>query len=171
VLPTQMTQFDGVLDSANCGVSLHVNTTSVQLQAYYTKAMNYTLMVTLLSFLQACAPAPLEGTTGGELRATQHRRAWRSGVVVCQANASVAALLASHPPQVVMLVKQMDYTNTQAGVAKVSLLTIGAQAIMDAYLCLLHLTLGIVMEQLFNAFATAAFFQFITFSLFGMRYV
>ena len=67
--------------------------------------------------------------------------------------------------------KQMDYTNTQAGVAKVSLLTIGAQAMMDAYLCLLHLTLGIVMEQLFNAFATASFFQFVTFSLFEMRFV
>jgi len=52
-LPTQMIQFDGVLESANCGVHLNVNTTSVQLQAYYTKAMNYTLMVTLLAFLQA----------------------------------------------------------------------------------------------------------------------
>jgi hypothetical protein len=48
-----MIQFDGVLESVNCGVHLNVNTTSVQLQAYYTKAMNYTLMVTLLAFLQA----------------------------------------------------------------------------------------------------------------------
>ena len=52
-MPTQMIQFDGALESANCGVHLKVNTTSVQLQAYYTKAMNYTLMVTLLAFLQA----------------------------------------------------------------------------------------------------------------------
>jgi hypothetical protein len=65
----------------------------------------------------------------------------------------------------------MDYSSTQAGVAKLSLMMVGQQAIMDAYLCLLHLTVGIVMEQLFSAFATAAFFEFLTFSLFEMRYM
>lgn len=42
---------------------------------------------------------------------------------------------------------------------------------MDAYLCLLHLTAGIVVESLFNAFATAAFFKFVIFSIFEMRYL
>ena len=44
--------------------------------------------------------------------------------------------------QVVLLIRQMEATGTQAAVAKVSLLTVGQQAIMDAYLCLLHLTTG-----------------------------
>lgn len=46
--------------------------------------------------------------------------------------------------QVVLLIRQMEATATQAAVAKVSLLTVGQQAIMDAYLCLLHLTTGVL---------------------------
>ncbi|KAI7754941.1 hypothetical protein M8C21_026424, partial [Ambrosia artemisiifolia] len=57
------------------------------------------------------------------------------------------------------------------GAAKVSILMIGQQAIMDAYLCLIHLTAGILVESLFNAFATAAFFKFVVFSIFEMRYL
>ena len=44
--------------------------------------------------------------------------------------------------QGMLLVKQMALTDTQASASRVSLLTIGQQAIMDAYLCLLHLTTG-----------------------------
>ncbi|EGG23930.1 hypothetical protein DFA_06068 [Cavenderia fasciculata] len=73
--------------------------------------------------------------------------------------------------QIFVLIKQMDYTGTQTGAAKVSLYTVGMQTIIDAYLCLIHLTAGIVIESMFNAFATAAFFQFVSFSLFGMRYL
>ncbi len=40
----------------------------------------------------------------------------------------------------VLLIRQMEATGTQAAVAKVSLLTVGQQAIMDAYLCLLDCT-------------------------------
>ncbi len=40
---------------------------------------------------------------------------------------------------------------------------------MDAYLCLLHLTAALVLEPLFNAFALAAFFQFVVFAVFEMR--
>uniref|UniRef100_A0A0E0LL05 RING-type E3 ubiquitin transferase n=1 Tax=Oryza punctata TaxID=4537 RepID=A0A0E0LL05_ORYPU len=65
--------------------------------------------------------------------------------------------------------KAVNYT--LMGAAKVSILMIGQQAIMDAYLCLLHLTAGILVESLFNAFATAAFFKFVVFSIFEMRYL
>ena len=44
--------------------------------------------------------------------------------------------------QVLMLIRQMEATSTQALAASVSLLCIGHQAILDAYLCLLHLTTG-----------------------------
>jgi hypothetical protein len=47
----------------------------------------------------------------------------------------------------------------------------GMQAIIDSYLCIVHLTTGVVVEALFNAFATAAFFKFMIFSIFEMRYL
>ncbi|CBI21873.3 hypothetical protein VitviT2T_017672 [Vitis vinifera] len=111
-------------DDGDCFSPLLLNATSVNIEAYYNKAVNYTLMVTFVSFLQ-----------------------------------------------VLLLIRQMEHSNTQSGAAKVSILMIGQQAIMDAYLCLLHLTAGILVESLFNAFATAAFFKFVVFSIFEMRYL
>jgi len=70
------------------------------------------------------------------------------------------------------------------------MLTIGIQTMMDTYICLSHLTAGIAIgtifvrifqlglnthccssENIFNAFATAAFFKFIIISFFQMRYL
>lgn len=45
------------------------------------------------------------------------------------------------------------------------------QAMMDGYLCLLHLTTGVVIETVFLPFAAAAFFSFILVSVFSMRYL
>ncbi|KAF8413859.1 hypothetical protein HHK36_001853 [Tetracentron sinense] len=111
-------------DDGECFSPIALNATSVNIEVYYNKAVNYTLMVTFVSFLQ-----------------------------------------------VLLLIRQMEHSNTQSGAAKVSILMIGQQAIMDAYLCLLHLTAGILVESLFNAFATAAFFKFVVFSIFEMRYL
>ncbi|CAK9197174.1 unnamed protein product [Sphagnum jensenii] len=111
-------------ERGECFSPLVVNATSVNVSVYYNKAVNYTLMVTFISFLQ-----------------------------------------------VLFLIRQMEHSNTQSGAAKVSLLMVGQQAIMDAYLCLLHLTAGILVESLFNAFATAAFFKFVIFAIFEMRYL
>ncbi|PWA44836.1 RING/U-box superfamily protein [Artemisia annua] len=111
-------------DDGDCFSPMQMNATSVNIEVYYNKAVNYTLMVTFISFLQ-----------------------------------------------VLLLIRQMEHSNTQSGAAKVSILMIGQQAIMDAYLCLLHLTAGILVESLFNAFATAAFFKFVVFSIFEMRYL
>ncbi|CAL9063469.1 unnamed protein product [Musa banksii] len=107
-----------------CFSSILLNATSVNIEVYYNKAVNYTLMVTFISFLQ-----------------------------------------------VLLLIRQMEHSNTQSGAAKVSIIMIGQQAVMDAYLCLLNLTAGILVESLFNAFATAAFFKFVVFSIFEMRYL
>ncbi|CAN8230188.1 unnamed protein product [Cochlearia groenlandica] len=117
-----MMESPGVGD--DCFSPLELNATSVNVEVYYNKAVNYTLMVTFVSFLQ-----------------------------------------------VLLLIRQMEHGNTQSGAAKVSIVMIGQQAIMDAYLCLLHLTAGILVESLFNAFATAAFFKFVVFSIFEMRYL
>ncbi|TKY66835.1 Transmembrane E3 ubiquitin-protein ligase 1 [Spatholobus suberectus] len=111
-------------DDGDCFSPLQLNATSINIEVYYNKAVNYTLMVTFVSFLQ-----------------------------------------------VLLLIRQMEHSNTQSGAAKVSILMIGQQAIVDAYLCLIHLTAGILVETLFNAFATAAFFKFVVFSIFEMRYL
>jgi predicted membrane-bound mannosyltransferase len=87
-------------ERGECFSPLVVNATSVNVSVYYNKAVNYTLMVTFISFLQ-----------------------------------------------VLFLIRQMEHSNTQSGAAKVSLLMVGQQAIMDAYLCLLHLTAGILVGQ------------------------
>ncbi|PXF44303.1 hypothetical protein BWQ96_05930 [Gracilariopsis chorda] len=71
--------------------------------------------------------------------------------------------------QVIVLIRQMEMTSTQAGTRRVSLMTVGLQAVADSYLCLVHLTMGIAVQPLFNVFATAAFFKFICFSIFLMR--
>ena len=44
--------------------------------------------------------------------------------------------------QILLLIRQMEATSTQALAAKVSAITIGQQAIIDAYMCLAHLTAG-----------------------------
>ncbi|CAN4103314.1 unnamed protein product [Withania somnifera] len=111
-------------DDGDCFSPMLLNATSINIEVYYNKAVNYTLMVTFVSFLQ-----------------------------------------------VLLLIRQMEHSNTQSGAAKVSILMIGQQGIIDAYLCLLHLTAGILVESLFNAFATAAFFKFVVFSIFEMRYL
>ncbi|KAI8374372.1 uncharacterized protein BYT42DRAFT_576128 [Radiomyces spectabilis] len=73
--------------------------------------------------------------------------------------------------QIILLIHQMEYTPTPSSVSNISYWTIAIQAMMDGYLCLLHLTTGIVIENVFIPFASAAFFSFILVSVFGMRYL
>lgn len=49
----------GTLSSPNCGVVLSLNGTTTHIEEHFAKAINYTLMITAVSFLQVCkAPAP-----------------------------------------------------------------------------------------------------------------
>ncbi|KAI8339033.1 hypothetical protein BC941DRAFT_350028 [Chlamydoabsidia padenii] len=73
--------------------------------------------------------------------------------------------------QIFVLIHQMEYTPTPSSVSNVSYWTIAMQAMMDGYICLLHLTTGVVIETVFLPFASAAFFSFISVSIFGMRYL
>ncbi|ETI35379.1 hypothetical protein F441_18151 [Phytophthora nicotianae CJ01A1] len=73
--------------------------------------------------------------------------------------------------EIYFLLRQLQISSTQATAAKVSLLTIGQQAIVDSYLCLGHLTVGIVAQNVFAAFASVAFVKLIIFSVFEMRYL
>lgn len=116
--------YKGRIVSDNCHFSLRVNGTQVLVEKYHSKAINYTLVVSIINFIQ-----------------------------------------------VALIIRQMERTNTQASAAKVSILTIALQAILDAYICLSHLTGGLVVDTLFNAFATVAFFKFVMFSIFEMRFM
>ena len=73
--------------------------------------------------------------------------------------------------QLYLLVLQLQQTDTPSSVSKISLVTIGWQAILDAYVCLAHLTTGIIAQSLFTAFATVAILKLVLFSVFEMRYL
>ena len=46
------TILNGTLFSSNCGVSLQINATTSHVEVYEAKAVNYTFMVTALTFIQ-----------------------------------------------------------------------------------------------------------------------
>ena len=74
------------------------------------------------------------------------------------------------PLQLFALAKQVEYTgNSQTSLSKLSILSIGFQATIDAYFCLAHLVFGLVVEAIFPSFACIAFLEFILFSVFEMR--
>mmetsp|Transcript_16114 Transcript_16114/g.49254 ORF Transcript_16114/g.49254 Transcript_16114/m.49254 type:complete len:774 (-) Transcript_16114:94-2415(-) len=73
--------------------------------------------------------------------------------------------------QIFALVRQLQYTNTQAAAARMSLVCIAMQGLMDALLCILHLLVCVTQQPLFAAFASVAFFKLITFCIFEMRYM
>jgi hypothetical protein len=72
--------------------------------------------------------------------------------------------------QIALSRKQMS-GSTQSNAQRVSLITIGQQAIIDTYLCLLHLALGLKDPVFFNAFAVLSFLIFLLFSVYEMPYL
>lgn len=44
--------FNGTLSSGNCGIQLQINATTTHIEVYEAKAINYTFMVTALTFVQ-----------------------------------------------------------------------------------------------------------------------
>lgn len=120
----EMVKMTGTFVSEKCKTKMSMELQTLDTEMLFVKAINYTLLVTVVAFTQ-----------------------------------------------VIVLIRQMEMTSTQAGASRVSLMTVGLQAVADSYLCLGHLTLGIAVHTLFNAFATAAFFKFICFSIFLMRWM
>lgn len=46
---------NGTISSPNCGVVLGLNATTTHIEVYYSKAVNYTVMITVLAFVQVRA--------------------------------------------------------------------------------------------------------------------
>lgn len=118
--------FEGTLTSPECDVALSVSSQAIRLDwtQAYRKAVNYSIIVTLVCVLQ-----------------------------------------------IALLFRQLYFSRTQAAASRVSLLCIGQQAILDALLCIAHLLLCAVLQPLFAAFASIAFFKLVIFSIFEIRYM
>ena len=43
---------NGTLAAANCGISVRLSASTTHVERYYAKAVNYTLMITGISFIQ-----------------------------------------------------------------------------------------------------------------------
>ncbi|CAI5967621.1 unnamed protein product, partial [Closterium sp. NIES-65] len=199
---------------APCFATLRINATAVDLEAYYNKAVNYTLMVTFISFLQvlfiirqmehsntqSVRPVPvlflpsdppychflfhyayifpsfpcpqLDSWFSSGISSVLPMRlipmlllccSFCSPLSILTPLSPIRALRSSpappHPPP------PPPPVSTLQGAAKVSMLVVGQQAIMGD-----QADVGRA-ESLFNAFATAAFFKFVIFSIFEMRYL
>ena len=53
---------NGTLQSINCGLELQINATTTHVEVYEAKAVNYTFMVTALTFIQVRVTRNLRGT-------------------------------------------------------------------------------------------------------------
>jgi hypothetical protein len=73
--------------------------------------------------------------------------------------------------QIVLLLRQLLHTQAQSAAAKVSLLCVGWQTLLDALLCLIHTYLSLAMQPAFTAFASVAFFKLILFCVLEMKYM
>ena len=62
--------------------------------------------------------------------------------------------------QLYVLAKQVEYAgNTQSSLSKLSILSLGFQSTLDAYLCLGHLIPGIVVEEIISIFCLPSVFR------------
>jgi len=73
--------------------------------------------------------------------------------------------------QIVVLLRQLLHSQTQSAAVRVSLLSIGWQTVLDALLCLGHISLSLAMQPLFTAFASVAFFKLLIFCVIEMKYM
>ena len=91
--------FNGTLSSGNCGIQLQINATTTHIEVYEAKAINYTFMVTALTFVQVriktselTSSCVLQGTFWYlDAFKTYHKR-----VLLCSVSVSVMCCNLSH---------------------------------------------------------------------------
>lgn len=118
----------------------------IKIEKYYKKAISYATLASVVAFIQ--------------IFLLIHQMEYTP-------TPSVSVL---HRLKVVMKIVQCLIILLQS-VSNVSYWTIAMQSTMDGYLCLIHLTTGVVVQNVFIPFATTAFFTFVLVSIFGMRYL
>jgi len=73
--------------------------------------------------------------------------------------------------QIVLLLRQLLHSQSNFLASRVSMLTIGWQCILDAIWCMIHILFCLVMQPLFTAFASVAFFKLLMFCVIEMKYL
>ena len=73
--------------------------------------------------------------------------------------------------QIVVLLRQLLHTQAHSVASNVSLLCIGWQTVLDAMLFISHIFLCLVLQPLFTAFASVAFFKLLIFCVIEMKYM
>lgn len=73
--------------------------------------------------------------------------------------------------QIVFLLRQLIHTQSQSFMRKVSLLCIGWQTTLDAYICLIHVIASLLVQNVFTAMACIAFFKLLIFGVVEMKYM
>jgi Ring finger domain len=73
--------------------------------------------------------------------------------------------------QILILLRQLLHSQSNAAAIRVSILCIGWQTAIDALLCLAHIYLSLSMQPLFTAFASVAFFKLLIFCVIEMKYM
>lgn len=73
--------------------------------------------------------------------------------------------------QIVLLLRQLLHSQSNFLASRVSMLTIGWQCILDAIWCMVHILFCLVMQPLFTAFASVAFFKLLMFCVIEMKYL
>ncbi|KAJ1951794.1 hypothetical protein GGI12_006400, partial [Dipsacomyces acuminosporus] len=73
--------------------------------------------------------------------------------------------------QIILLIRQIEHTPTPSSLSKVSYYTIAMQAVLDCYLCMLHLTGSVFYTEIYLSFAAVSFLTFVLLAMFDMRYL
>lgn len=73
--------------------------------------------------------------------------------------------------QLLLIFYQMKYSTPTNNAAKLSLASLAMHSVFDAYVCSIHLTTALYVDDLFNAFIMVSFMQFMLFSMFDFRLV
>ncbi len=73
--------------------------------------------------------------------------------------------------QIVVLLRQLLHTQAQSVATRVSLLCVGWQTVLDAMICIEHMLLCLLLQPLFTAFASVAFFKLLIFCVIEMKYM
>jgi hypothetical protein len=73
--------------------------------------------------------------------------------------------------QILILLRQLLHSQSNATATRVSILCIGWQTVIDALLCLAHIYLSLAVQPLFTAFASVAFFKLLIFCVIEMKYM
>ena len=63
--PTPDAMVNGTLSSSNCKISVNINATTTHLWVYEAKAVNYSFMVTALTFVQVSCAAQTDHSAAG----------------------------------------------------------------------------------------------------------